>query len=101
MISVTHVEVKPAYAGAAVQYSDDAGNPGIAACGSPTTLESVSTSFPAGNNLIIASVQATSTNAPNKDVTVTIDRSGTLATNQYPIQVGASATQNNYMLLYK
>ena len=100
MISVIH-EVKPAYAGAAVQYSDGAGNTAIAACSSPTTLGSVSTSFPAGNNLIIASVQATSTNAPNKDVTVTINRSGTLATNQYPIQVGASATQNNYMLLYK
>jgi hypothetical protein len=74
-------------------------------CNAPTTITSLPTSYSAGSNLIIASVQLTSTDDGNELITngrlQLVEGGTTLASNQYTIKVGGPGTHSSYVLLAK
>lgn len=74
-------------------------------CASPTYVANLTTSFPAGDNLLIAAVQANSTDAGNENIApgdLKLLRSGsTLTSNEYSIKVGIAGTHNSYVLIAK
>ncbi len=70
----------------------------------PTTLTALSTAFPAGNNLVFASVQVLSTDGGAENIPagglILLRNDGTaLSSNQYAIQVSTANLNNNYFLI--
>ncbi|HXV38188.1 MAG TPA: hypothetical protein VD699_01245 [Nitrosopumilaceae archaeon] len=82
-------------------FVDGSSNTGISTdCSSRTTLATLTTAFPSGTNVIFATIQAVSTNAGNKGVTVGLYEGTTLlAQNQFDVQVGGASKGNTYTLL--
>lgn len=82
---------------------DSTANTGIGACASKTTLLTEATTFPAGDNIIISTILATSTDAGNESVDLYLNKTGTgnLVTNQASISTGTSGKASDYALLYK
>jgi hypothetical protein len=71
-------------------------------CAARTTVATLTTSFPAGDNIIIAPVQVRSIDAGNEVVDVRLYKSTTLLVqNEFLVQVGASGKSNHYTLLYR
>lgn len=69
-------------------------------CSSRTTLATLTTVFPSGTNVIFATIQAVSTNAGNKGVTVGLYEGTTLLSqNEFDVQVGGASKGNTYTLL--
>ncbi len=70
----------------------------------PTTVGSLNTSLPAGNNLIFASVQILSTDAgaeniPAGGLILKNNAGAAIASNQYAIQVSTANLNNNYFII--
>jgi hypothetical protein len=71
-------------------------------CASRSTLATLATLFPAGDNIIVAPVHVVSTDAGNENVDIRLYKSTTLlAQNEFLAETGASAKGNFYTLLYK
>lgn len=84
-------------------YIDGASNVGLSTnCAARTTLATLATPFPAGDNIIIAPVQVVSTDAGNEGVDIRLYKSTTLlAQNEFLTRVGTSGKGNYYTILYK
>jgi len=93
----------PVYADATVDFVDGGANTGISSnCSARTTLATLSTSFPAGDNIIIAPVQAVSSDTGTENVDVRLYKSTTLLVqNEFTLEVGTSGKGGSYTLLYK
>jgi hypothetical protein len=68
-----------------------------------TTVATLSTAFPAGNNLVFAALQVMSDDTGNENVTLlNLNRVGSstpLAKNEYAIPTGVANTNNNYFIM--
>jgi hypothetical protein len=69
-----------------------------------TTLTSLITSFPAGDNIIIAAVQLNSTDTGTESINagnlkLNRQKGATLASNQYALSVSTAGTHNSYVLI--
>jgi hypothetical protein len=84
-------------------YIDGDTNVGLSSnCAARTTLATLATPFPAGDNIIIAPVQVVSTDAGNEGVDIRLYKSTTLlAQNEFLTRVGTSGKGNYYTILYK
>ncbi len=91
-----------------VDGTQQGGAPGIAnpnPCATPTTLASLSTSFPAGDNLVIAAVQSIDTLNAARTIpaaNLLLDSGTTvIQKNTFDIQIPASPSHNSFVLLAK